>query len=259
MWRDVRHNSPLFLQHKVDSLGEAQTPYIVKIFDPRFMRNARRCPWRHIAEAKAARIHGGQLQFDPRERPDGPDVDYEESPQKCELAHFRVAAWMHHNECLAYKHLARLQGSTVPIFYGSGTLDLSGTKPPRAVNPFVIFLEYIHDAIPLATIDPLRLTEPLMRSFINSGDCLSSEGVIDAGASWADILLVPAHNPTRVVVIDFANSWTRDAAADGGDWEGGKREWPMEQPRKAMLSVKFKTAAFHNSLPVPDVVELPVY
>lgn len=138
----------------------------------------------------------------------------------------------------------------MPVFHESGTLYLSGTEPSRAVNPFVIFLEYVRDTIPLAAIDPLRLTKPLMRLIIDSGEHL---GIIHTDANSANFLLFPAREPIRVVLVDFADSWTRDAADDEEDWEDAKREWNVERSCKIVLSSIFKDAG----LPVPGVAQVP--
>ncbi|EKM53666.1 uncharacterized protein PHACADRAFT_260143 [Phanerochaete carnosa HHB-10118-sp] len=91
----------------------------------------------------------------------------------------------------------------VPVFYESGTLDLCGSEPPRTVNSLVIYLEYIRDSISLAAIDSPR---PPMCSIISSNNLLTSHGVIHADTNQVNFLLVPAHKPSHVVLVDFADS-----------------------------------------------------
>ncbi|GJE89376.1 hypothetical protein PsYK624_054760 [Phanerochaete sordida] len=225
---------------------------IVKIFDPRFNRSSF-APWYGATEAAAARIHGGQLVFDPKERPSLFDTDPEDEPLPYEVQLFKFTTWLARNELLAYQHLARVQGSLVPICYGGGVLDLSGTGPRRAIAPPVVFLEHVRDAVSLDRFDARRLTQPLLRAIMDTGDALNAHGVIHTDANEANFLLIPARNPTRVMVLDFAEAWTRDAAENEEDWEGGKREWDVRHQRKVVLNRKFREAG----LPVPDMLALP--
>lgn len=228
-------------------------PYVVKIFDPRFMRSADDPPWSPTIEAAAAHLHGGEIQYNPRQMPSMRGKDHDEDPVEFERAWFEHTTWMHHNECRAYTHLARLQGFAVPTFYGSRTLDLSQTDPSRSISPFVLVLEYVRDAVPLSALDPRLLTEPLIHAIIGTGGLLQEHGVIHQDVNEANFLLAPAASPVRVVVIDFAESWTRDAAVDEADWEAAKREWGVEHDRRVMVHFKLRGAG----LPIPKIAQLP--
>ncbi|GJE89383.1 hypothetical protein PsYK624_054830 [Phanerochaete sordida] len=225
---------------------------IVKIYDPRFNRCSPRAPWSEATEAAAARIHNGQLAFDPKHRPSLFLADPKGQPVEYEVLVYQTMAWFQRNELLAYTHLAPLQGALVPVCYGGGALELGGTAPPRAIAPPVVFLERVRDAVPLDAVPADRLTAPLLRALLDGADVLKAHGVIHTDANEANFLLAPAHRPARVVTIDFGDSWTRDAAEDEEDWEGAKEEWDTRHHRKVMLNRKFEGAG----LPVPDFVAL---
>ncbi|GJE89378.1 hypothetical protein PsYK624_054780 [Phanerochaete sordida] len=251
---DVQSTCPVVLiKLKQAPLGcpmRVDTSYIVKIFDPRFY-HPESMPWDSATEAAAARTHNGHFQFNPKRPPSMLQVDYEEDKVEFEAQLFHYLAWLHHNECLAYKYLAPLQGSVVPRLYGAGTLDLSATTPPRAISPFVIFVEYIPNAISASAIDARRMTAPLLRAIVDTGEVLRSSGVIHCDANLANFLLVPAHDPTRVVVLDFAEAYTREAVQDDDAWQLALCEYDPVWARKVQLRNKLEKAG----LKMPDDIE----
>lgn len=200
---------------------------------------------------------GGTFEFNPKQGPSMIEVDYDEDVVVWELMLYKQCAWQHHNECLAYRHLgaAGLQGSAVPVVFGAEQLDLSGTTPAYSITPFVLFLEHIRDAVSLDALDPRRLTDPLLHEIVESGELLRRHGIIHTDANEANFLLVPAHDPTRAVTLDFAEAWTRDAAEDEEDWQGALREWRTTRMWKVVLNMKFQNAG----LPIPNSIALPQF
>lgn len=111
-------------------------------------------------------------------------------------------------EVTGYSRLAPLQGSSVPSFYGHGSVDLSHTTPRRAIPP-VVLVEYIDNAITLKDVDARLLTRPIITSLVDTVQRLGELLVCHSDPNYRNYLLAPADRPTRAGVIDFADCfWT---------------------------------------------------
>ena len=191
--------------------------FVLKIYDPRYTRRseAEDSPeWSYSAERDAFPAHGGRLTRDifgssPSDTGCGSWEEY----------WFLRVAGVHDWEVQAYNHLKPLQGTGVPLMYGSGNLDLSEIDPRRTISPPVILMEYIEDAAPLHEVDPRVLSPPVIQSLLDTMHRLPDFGVCHDDLNPGNMLFAPANKPVRAVLIDFGDCAIRKPEQSDEDWE----------------------------------------
>lgn len=216
---------------------------VLKIFDPRFLK--RRDPddddqpWSHEAELEGFNRHKGELtRWCQTPHPDVLGID------NWEEFYFLRMCSDHAAEVEAYRRLHPLQGCGVPVFYGSGTLDLSRTASPRAFNPRLVLLEHITDAVDLRDIDPLLLSSPLVESLLGTVQRLGTLGVAHGDPNFTNYLFTPARRPTRAVLIDFADSVSRKPDSTDEEWARLVEEYDVVRETKIKIAMRFTIAGF---------------
>ncbi|EKM54081.1 uncharacterized protein PHACADRAFT_97039 [Phanerochaete carnosa HHB-10118-sp] len=213
---------------------------VLKIFDPRFLK--RRGPddddqpWSE-AELEEFQRHKGELtRWCQTLHPDALGMD------NWEEFYFLRMYSDHAAEVEAYRMLHPLQGCGVPVFYGSGTLDLSRTAPPCAFNPRLILLEHIADAVSLRDIDPLLLSAPLVESLLDTMQRLGALGVAHGDLNFTNYLFTPARRPTRAVIIDFADSVSRRPDSTDEEWTRLVEEYGVMRETRIKIAMRFTIA-----------------
>jgi serine/threonine protein kinase len=222
--------------------------FILKIYDPRFYshrlpegsRPAR--PWNFDAEKLAADIRAEQSRtrdpdFEPGIMPEG-----EDDKAAWEEWYYQNAEMQHFSEQSAYDRLKDLQGSSIPLCYGSASLRLTerGRKGARrkkkafakllalfrlrrkklfqvcdrAISPHVLILEHIPNSVPLDKVDPGVVSTQLTQSLLDTAAAFSRLGVVHTDLNTGNILFSPGDRPTRAVVIDFGESIVREEEDD---------------------------------------------
>ncbi|GJE96773.1 hypothetical protein PsYK624_129790 [Phanerochaete sordida] len=231
---------------------------ILKIFDPRFLKRRGpdddEQPWSYEAELEGFKRHKGQLtRWCRTQHPDILGMD------KWEEFYFLRMSSDHAAEVEAYRRLRPLQGRGVPVFYGSGTLDLTHTAPPRAFSPRLILLEQITDAVDLADIDPLLLHAPLVEALLETVGALGPLGVAHGDLNFTNYLFTPARSPRRAVLIDFADSVCRAPGASDEEWAREVEEHGVVRETRVRLAMRFAVAGVrvpeccrHD---IPDLVD----
>lgn len=203
-------------QHSSISLSVG-SEFVLKIFDPRFIKrrfNHDNIPWSYEAEEAATHRHHCSIsnwQWRSPPESEDPAVDWEEY-------YYVRCSNMRFFEVAGYSRLVALQGSGVPVFYGYGSLDLSNTTPPRAIQPPVILIEYIQDAVTLKDVDARLLSRPLIRSLLDTVQRIGELGVCHGDPNYGNILLAPAHQPVRAALIDFDDCIWYDSGITWEDW-----------------------------------------
>lgn len=148
----------------------------------------------------------------------------------------------------AYGSLVPLQGSAVPAFYGSGTLDLSISDPGRSLHPPVVLMEYTNNAVTLKDLDTRTLDRSVIRSFVGAMHRLRKLGVCHGDLNLGNYLFAPAHKPARAVLIDFADSVVRDPVTSDDLWEDIVHENGAVRETKKRIGWRFTAAG----LPIPE-------
>ena len=219
--------------------------FILKIFDPRYI--PRFCvdapQWSYGSEKEAYPRHQGQLTkwcFGPRPQSAGVDNWEEFYFLKCKTSQ------MCEVEC--YRHLAPLQGSAVPFFYGYGKLDLSAIDPTRSVHPPVILIELIENAAQLNEVDARVLDPTLVESFVGAVARMGPElGVTNNDLNPGNYLFSPMHKPDRILLIDWSHAGIREPQDTEEEWEDNLKNNGALRWTKQVLAEKF----LHAGLPVP--------
>ena len=214
-------------------------PVVLKIFDTRYLKDraagpedcphlAHR-PWSAESERAAAQTRAafarGELAEDPYQ--DGGEI-YDDWPPADDLpaqAH-RRALWeeffyrhlmdSYTHERKAYDLMRDLQGTLIPRFLGEGTF-VAPPSDDRSIEPATIILEYI----PGVTLDkaPAHLLTPaLYVPFMEMVDNLHAYGLAHGDLHANNVILSPADNPTRMVIIDWGESPLRLEDQDDEEW-----------------------------------------
>ena len=184
---------------------------VMKIYDPRII-DCRLFPWTLEFESQAAGHRGGAEAYreevlyelqDPGQHPEWEEYWY----TRCE-SHYRC-------EVEAYQRLFSFRGSVIPDFLGHGRLKL----PKRIISPPFIPLEYIPDAVSLASIDSKVVPRPLCEEFeVAVRQITQDGGIVHDQMHPVRILFSPANAPTRITLIDFGNAYW-EVPDECSDWE----------------------------------------
>lgn len=207
--------------------------FVLKVYDNRFTgsRSPRQddIPWSVASEQRGwAQYQRNPMKRTPTttldpdwERPTHGDDD-EGIPADpdgvWECFYFRAMDTCFLAERASYIQLSSLQGTEIPVFYGDGVLDISGTTPPRVRNPPVILLEYIPNAVTLRDVNPRVLTESLMRSMLNVVDHINGLNVLLTDINPGNFMYAPADRPTRAIAVDFADARLRSPDEPDESW-----------------------------------------
>jgi serine/threonine protein kinase len=202
-------------------LNGLATPVILKVYDPRFINDREQPslpssipdrPWSLSLEVAAAERRKAIAR---NERPDDYNeenfVDFDEL--LWEEFFYRTTEDAFNSELGAYSCLRDFQGEGIPRCYASGNLAVD---PHRPISPHVLVLEYIPGET-LTAINPSSVPRPLARSLITTVCSFASHGVIHCDLR-ADNIIFSSQQPSRVVVIDFGQSISREHASDS-EWE----------------------------------------
>lgn len=228
----VEHCLPLTtFQVVVATLLSSNTPdsgevevgqkFTLKIFDPRFFPRYRYPDSPEWSYAKEMLVESTGRLSKPVYRPDIWDMpEGGFSDEEWEEFYYYLCAFSHRNEVEAYSRLRPLQGTAVPRFYASGSLDLSLVDPGRAICPPVILIEYIDNAVSLRHLDAHLLTLPLIESLLHIIDTTHELGVCHGDLNIGNILFSPPDKPTRALLVDFADALYREEDDSDEDWQG---------------------------------------
>lgn len=215
---------------------------VVKTFDPRFLKrrgpDEDDQPWSYAAELVGFARHHTQLKHVCQQpQPDA------RSPADWEEFYFQRMAADHAAEVAAYRALRPLQGQGVPVFFGSGTLDLAHCiAPPRAFSPGLILIEHIADAANLRDIDPRLLRAPLVAALLETVRALGPLGVVHGDLNFTNFLFAPAGRPARAVLIDFADALCRAPGCSDAEWARTVAQYRNVHETRARIAMRFRIA-----------------
>jgi serine/threonine protein kinase len=188
---------------------------IFKIYDPRYTNH------RDVAETRPWSLEGERAAVENRQVAEDRYSDIlrrgtpEESPGYEEW-YYEYFSAAFKDELESYSRLRHLQGTGIPVYYGSATLPLTH----RYVKPHAGILEYIPSSTVLKDLSPPTLFSPaLARSVAGVIAQLGQRGVIHADVNPGNILLSPSDNPTRAVLIDFGAAIIRHDDTPDEIWD----------------------------------------
>jgi serine/threonine protein kinase len=220
---------------------------ILKVFDPRYLDDRIPPPksglpsrlWTLEAETAAADY---RQEIAEGKRPDDFSVDLlygdeEAEPYLWEEHFYRLLKESWESEADALSRLASLQGTVIPMFYGSGNV-----VPPastRGIQPRAILMEYIHGT-PLADIEvgkvnlPPAIFRPLLDAVKRFGDL----GVFHSDINHHNVLVSPPEAPTRAVLIDFGCAGVRQDDESEEEWIRNVEFFDDERSLRRLLDKK---------------------
>ena len=190
---------------------------LMKVYDPRFMDYSRKMPWISEVEAQAAESRKDWRMPSVLNPYDLPGPSDRETPLEEENYIFFDALLHHYNEVRAYTFLKPLQGQGIPILWGHGKLSsatMRADPAPRYINPSVLLIEYIPNALTLKDVDPAMLRPDLIRSLLDTVDSIEKLYVIHDDPHPENYLFTQ----NRAVVIDFGKAFFREAGETEEDW-----------------------------------------
>ena len=106
------------------------------------------------------------------------------------------------------------------MFFGYGKLTsatMRADPAPRYINPSVLLIEYIPNALTLNDVDPAMLRPDLIRSLLDTVDNLQKFYVIHADPHAGNYLFTP----NRAVIIDFGTAFFKEAGETEEEWMSG--------------------------------------
>ena len=155
---------------------------LMKIYDSRFMKD-RSTPWSPELEAQGVESRKDWRMpavFTPHDVPSSAE---RQTLLKKENYIFFHALFHCYNEVRAYTLLKPLQGRGIPTLWGHGKLSsetMRADLAPRYINPSVLLIEYIPNALTLENADPTMIRPDLIRPLLNTVDSFQKFYVIHA-------------------------------------------------------------------------------
>ena len=129
------------------------------------------------------------------------------------------------HESAAYPHLVGLQGSIIPRFYGSFTLDFpTGYGRSRSVR--LILMQYINDARPMNELDPMDFSKKdrqrIIKGVINASSEMHARNLHHRDLHQRNILIRVIECRLRVMLVDFEKAEFGRMGTDDPEYE---RQW----------------------------------
>ncbi|KDQ50316.1 hypothetical protein JAAARDRAFT_200091 [Jaapia argillacea MUCL 33604] len=200
---------------------------IAKFYDPRCMAQRKghkyrpAMPWTYETELESAQRrrpppNSSIYHWDLTDTPEDDDdvVGWEEVFYQKSHRLFRA-------EVEAYRLLEPLQGSGIPQFFASGTLNLPPSEP-RAIPINVVLLEHIRDSISVGELSespsPPHIPKELLESLFETVSRFAGLGVAHTDLNLGNVLFTPAEHYTRACVIDFGNAIVREPDRTEEGW-----------------------------------------
>jgi serine/threonine protein kinase len=240
----------LVLLVSVEGCAALEHPVILKIYDPRYMKNRKAPPphdrpWsleleiaaaeRRDTVARGERVDGHETDADD----DKEDEEDDESDSNESVGYdtrvlfeeelYDLAHRSFETEREVYERLHVLQGDGIPRCYASGTVCLPSPDKSRArpIQPPFLLIEYV-DGPALHSVDAKLVPRGLARRLLHTIRHIESQGVVHSDLHKSNIIF--AHNVTqpsrppsapfsRAVVIDFGQAGIRDATMDDEQWK----------------------------------------
>ncbi|TFL04900.1 hypothetical protein BDV98DRAFT_653621 [Pterulicium gracile] len=256
----------LLAQRNPDATEPSSTRMILKIYDTRYLRDRKETPnmylthrpWIADAERTAAETRAAFARGDFTEDPyDNGDALYEDWPPSdnppaqarrsalWEEHFYRYMLETYHHERRAYQALHDLQGTLIPRFLAEGFF----VPPPedgRSWEPPAIILEYI-PSITLGNISSDLLTPALYLPFVEKVDKLHTYGLAHGDLHADNVLLSPADNPTRTLIVDWGNAPFREDIED----PTSDKDWKF-QYRMSGDSLRLRHALREKGFDLPE-------
>jgi serine/threonine protein kinase len=231
----------LVLLVSVEGCATLVHPVVLKIYDPRYMKNRKRAPpnhrpWSLEVEIAAATRRDAVVRG---ERVDGHETDAKDDEKDEEDEYekrvlfeeklYGLAKDAFERERTVYERLHALQGDGVARCYASGTVRLPSPDKtsPRPIQPPLILIEYLHgQAMNIA--DATLISRALARRLLHTLHYIQTHGVAHSDLHQSNIIFThtvtqpsaPPNIPfSRAVVIDFGQAGIRDEPINDEEWE----------------------------------------
>ncbi|KAI0804727.1 hypothetical protein BC629DRAFT_1247529, partial [Irpex lacteus] len=210
----VPFTKSVVLQVRSSDLGPANV--VLKIYDSRFIKDrSTRQPWSLELEKAAAAANPREWSVDEIWAAQRGTVQVPHDVSQ-EMWYYHHCIENHETECDAYRRLQDLQGSTIPLFFFSGSVLY---PVERAFDTPAIVMEYVPDAITLDKIPLENLTPDLCETLLRTADTLPYHGVLHNDLNLNNVLFTPSDDPNRVIIIDFGEAVLREESDDDSDWK----------------------------------------
>lgn len=117
------------------------------------------------------------------------------------------------HEAAAYVTLKELQGSVIPKYYGSYTLDLpahSGGGQEQCRQVRLILIEWVQDSMSMDKLDSKYFSQTerqtLMKAIVDTESAIYNHGIHHRDVHPRNVMIASPQRPSRVSFIDFGKS-----------------------------------------------------